>query len=171
MPDISQRVFLLFGHVPKTNAEKRRAVTHALDDLGLWRQPDAWIAKQCFVSRSLVADVRKELERAQVEETAFLALMQAWSGANDAVRMRFFSHIERERAWRARPEVQRVAELIDLGLKVGVVTQSGLWFSFDSIRLGQGRENAEAFLITNREITDKLRRFVRAADLDCFEEA
>ena len=40
--------------------------------------------------------------------------------------------------------VSKVGELIDLGVKAGVVEKSGAWFSFDSIRLGQGRENAKA---------------------------
>ena len=41
--------------------------------------------------------------------------------------------------------VSKVGELIDLGVKAGVVEKSGAWFSFDSQRLGQGRENAKAF--------------------------
>ena len=46
--------------------------------------------------------------------------------------------------------VSKVGELIDLGVKAGVVEKSGAWFSFDSVRLGQGRENSKAFLKTNR---------------------
>ena len=42
--------------------------------------------------------------------------------------------------------VSKVGELIDLGVKAGVVEKSGAWFSFDSVRLGQGRENSKAFL-------------------------
>ena len=42
--------------------------------------------------------------------------------------------------------VSKAGELIDLGAKAGVVEKSGAWFSFDSVRLGQGRENAKAFL-------------------------
>ncbi len=42
--------------------------------------------------------------------------------------------------------VSKVGELIDLGVKAGVVEKSGAWFSFDSQRLGQGRENAKSFL-------------------------
>ncbi len=41
--------------------------------------------------------------------------------------------------------VSKAGELIDLGVKAGVVEKSGAWFSFDSVRLGQGRENAKTF--------------------------
>src|SRR5262245_32681967 len=42
--------------------------------------------------------------------------------------------------------ISKVGELIDLGVKAGIVEKSGAWFSYDSQRLGQGRENAKAFL-------------------------
>src|SRR4029079_6115489 len=45
--------------------------------------------------------------------------------------------------------VSKCGELIDLGVKAGVVEKSGSWFSYDSQRIGQGRENAKAFLKDN----------------------
>ncbi len=45
--------------------------------------------------------------------------------------------------------VSKVGELVDLGVKVGVVEKSGAWFSYDSQRIGQGRENAKTFLKQN----------------------
>ena len=42
--------------------------------------------------------------------------------------------------------ISKVGELIDLGVKAGIVEKSGAWFSYDSIRVGQGRENAKQFL-------------------------
>jgi recombination protein RecA len=51
--------------------------------------------------------------------------------------------------------------LIDLGVKAGVVEKSGAWFSFDSQRLGQGRENAKAFLKANPDIAGKVERAIR----------
>ena len=42
--------------------------------------------------------------------------------------------------------ISKIGELIDLGVKAGVVEKSGAWFSYDSQRLGQGRENAKTFL-------------------------
>jgi len=57
--------------------------------------------------------------------------------------------------------VSKSGELIDLGVKAGVVEKSGAWFSFDSQRLGQGRENAKAFLKANPDIADKIGRAIR----------
>jgi recombination protein RecA len=57
--------------------------------------------------------------------------------------------------------VSRAGELIDLGAKAGVVEKSGAWFSFDSVRLGQGRENAKAFLKTSPEMADRIERAIR----------
>ena len=57
--------------------------------------------------------------------------------------------------------VSKAGELIDLGVKAGVVEKSGAWFSFDSVRLGQGRENAKAFLKTNPEMADRIERAIR----------
>ena len=42
--------------------------------------------------------------------------------------------------------ISKTGELVDLGVKAGIVEKSGAWFSYDSQRIGQGRENAKAFL-------------------------
>jgi len=57
--------------------------------------------------------------------------------------------------------VSKAGELIDLGAKAGVVEKSGAWFSFDSVRLGQGRENAKAFLKTSPETAERIERAIR----------
>jgi len=57
--------------------------------------------------------------------------------------------------------ISRTGELIDLGVKAGVVEKSGAWFSFDSQRLGQGRENAKQFLRDNPEIADAIEARIR----------
>jgi recombination protein RecA len=57
--------------------------------------------------------------------------------------------------------VSKTGELIDLGVKAGVVEKSGAWFSYDSQRLGQGRENAKAFLKNNPEIADRIEHAIR----------
>ena len=57
--------------------------------------------------------------------------------------------------------VSKAGELIDLGVKAGVVEKSGAWFSFDSVRLGQGRENSKAFLKTNPEMADRIEHAIR----------
>jgi recombination protein RecA len=57
--------------------------------------------------------------------------------------------------------VSKNGELIDLGVKAGVVEKSGAWFSFDSQRIGQGRENAKAFLKANPDIAAKIEGMIR----------
>lgn len=58
--------------------------------------------------------------------------------------------------------ISKVGELIDLGVKAGIVEKSGSWYSCDSQRIGQGRENAKQFLKANpelaNEIEDKIRK-------------
>jgi recombination protein RecA len=57
--------------------------------------------------------------------------------------------------------VSKVGELVDLGVKVGVVEKSGAWFSYDSQRIGQGRENAKTFLKQNPDMAAKIEAAVR----------
>jgi recombination protein RecA len=57
--------------------------------------------------------------------------------------------------------ISKMGELLDLGVKAGVVDKSGSWFSYGDERIGQGRENAKTFLKENEamamEIEDKIR--------------
>ncbi|QCK88024.1 recombinase RecA [Phreatobacter aquaticus] len=57
--------------------------------------------------------------------------------------------------------VSKMGELIDLGVKAGVVEKSGAWFSYDSQRLGQGRENAKAFLKQSPDMAAKIEVAIR----------
>ncbi len=57
--------------------------------------------------------------------------------------------------------VSKTGELIDLGVKAGVVEKSGAWFSYDSQRIGQGRENAKGFLKANPDIAAKIETAIR----------
>jgi recombination protein RecA len=57
--------------------------------------------------------------------------------------------------------VSKTGELVDLGVKAGVVEKSGSWFSYDSQRIGQGRENAKTFLRENPDIAAKIEAAVR----------
>jgi recombination protein RecA len=59
--------------------------------------------------------------------------------------------------------ISKVGELIDLGVKAGVVEKSGAWFSYDSQRIGQGRENAKQFLRDKREVAEAIEKRVRDA--------
>ena len=57
--------------------------------------------------------------------------------------------------------ISKRGELIDLGVKAGVVEKSGAWFSFDSQRIGQGRENAKAFLKDHPDVAATIEKRVR----------
>ena len=57
--------------------------------------------------------------------------------------------------------VSKVGELIDLGVAAGIVEKSGSWFSYDSQRIGQGRENARTFLKENTEVANAIERRIR----------
>jgi len=57
--------------------------------------------------------------------------------------------------------ISKTGELLDLGVKSGVVEKSGAWFSYDSQRLGQGRENARQFLKDNPDISAQIENGVR----------
>lgn len=57
--------------------------------------------------------------------------------------------------------VSKMGELIDLGIKAGVVEKSGAWFSYDSQRLGQGRENAKNFLRQNPDVAGRIEATIR----------
>ncbi len=57
--------------------------------------------------------------------------------------------------------ISKVGELLDLGVKAAVVEKSGAWFSYDSQRIGQGRENAKQFLREHRNLADAIEAKVR----------
>ena len=57
--------------------------------------------------------------------------------------------------------ISKVGELVDLGVKAGVVEKAGAWFSYDSTRIGQGRENAKQFLRDHKDMADAIERKVR----------
>jgi len=57
--------------------------------------------------------------------------------------------------------ISKTGELVDLGVKAGIVEKSGAWFSFDSERIGQGRENAKAYLKEHPQMAEKIERAIR----------
>jgi recombination protein RecA len=57
--------------------------------------------------------------------------------------------------------VSKTGELVDLGVKAGVVEKSGSWFSYNSQRIGQGRENAKQFLRDNPELANEIEQSLR----------
>ena len=58
--------------------------------------------------------------------------------------------------------ISQMGELLDLGVKAGIVEKSGSWYSCNSERIGQGRENARKFLLENPDMADEIRNKVRA---------
>jgi len=58
--------------------------------------------------------------------------------------------------------ISKIGEILDLGVKAGLVEKSGAWFSYDSIRIGQGRENAKQYLKDNPEVCDRLEKAIRS---------
>ena len=56
--------------------------------------------------------------------------------------------------------ISKTGELVDLGVKAGIVEKSGAWFSFDGERIGQGRENAKAFLKEHPEVAAEIEKAV-----------
>ena len=57
--------------------------------------------------------------------------------------------------------ISKIGEILDLGVKAGLVEKSGAWFSYDSIRIGQGRENAKTYLRENPEVSARLEAAIR----------
>ena len=57
--------------------------------------------------------------------------------------------------------VSKVGEILDLGVKAGTIEKSGAWFSYDSIRIGQGRENAKVYLKENPDVAQRIENAIR----------
>ena len=57
--------------------------------------------------------------------------------------------------------ISKVGEFLDLGVKLGAVQKSGAWFNYGEMRLGQGRDNAKAYLKEHPEIADEIEKIVR----------
>jgi recombination protein RecA len=57
--------------------------------------------------------------------------------------------------------ISKTGELLDLGVTAGIVEKSGSWFSYEGERIGQGRENAKAFLKQNPDIADAIEQAIR----------
>jgi len=60
--------------------------------------------------------------------------------------------------------ISKVGELVDLGVKAGVVEKSGSWYSYGDERIGQGRENAKTFLKQNPGVASEIEAKIRAAN-------
>jgi recombination protein RecA len=59
--------------------------------------------------------------------------------------------------------ISKTGELVDLGVKAGIVEKSGSWYSYDGSRIGQGRESAKTFLAANPDIAQSIEQAIRAS--------
>ncbi|RYE03331.1 MAG: recombinase RecA [Sphingomonadales bacterium] len=66
--------------------------------------------------------------------------------------------------------ISKIGEILDLGVKAGIVEKSGAWFSYDSVRIGQGRENSKTFLKENPDLCARLETAIRARTEKVAEE-
>ena len=58
--------------------------------------------------------------------------------------------------------ISKTGELVDLGVKAGIIEKTGAWFSYNGQRIGQGRENAKQFLKENKDVAAEIERAIRA---------
>ena len=58
--------------------------------------------------------------------------------------------------------ISKTGELIDLGVKSGIIEKAGAWFSYKGEKIGQGRENAKTFLKEHQDIADEIENKIRA---------
>tara|TARA_B100000929_G_scaffold71511_2_gene54795 strand:- start:1615 stop:2670 length:1056 start_codon:yes stop_codon:yes gene_type:complete len=66
--------------------------------------------------------------------------------------------------------ISRMGEIIDLGVKAGVIEKSGAWYSYDSVRIGQGKENSKAFLKENPDMVVRIEEEILGRKDDVAEE-
>ena len=57
--------------------------------------------------------------------------------------------------------ISREGDILDLAAKINIVNKSGAWYSYNDIRLGQGRENAKSYLLENHELMYEIENLVR----------
>jgi len=62
--------------------------------------------------------------------------------------------------------ISKLGEIIDLGVKAGLIEKAGSWFSYNSTRIGQGKESAKEFLRTNPKMADEIEAKIRTAKPD-----
>lgn len=66
--------------------------------------------------------------------------------------------------------ISKTGEIIDLGVKHDLVEKSGAWFSYNDVRIGQGRENAKGYLKDNPEVANEIENKIRAITMGQSED-
>jgi recombination protein RecA len=62
--------------------------------------------------------------------------------------------------------ISKKGEIIDMGVELGIIQKSGSWFSYDTTRLGQGRDSVKQLLTDNPELSNELEAKIRAKILE-----
>ena len=57
--------------------------------------------------------------------------------------------------------ISKVGEILDIGVEFGIIKKGGAWFSYNDMKLGQGRDNSKQFLLDNPEIMDEIEGLIR----------
>jgi recombination protein RecA len=57
--------------------------------------------------------------------------------------------------------ISKAGELVDMGVKAEIIEKSGSWFSYNSIRIGQGRENAKKWLLANPDSMEEIEKTIK----------
>ena len=57
--------------------------------------------------------------------------------------------------------ISKVGEIIDMGVELGIIQKSGSWFSYNSDKLGQGRESVKQLMIDNPEMANEIEAQIR----------
>jgi recombination protein RecA len=57
--------------------------------------------------------------------------------------------------------ISKVGEILDIAVELGIVKKGGAWFSYNEMKLGQGRDNSKQFLLDNPEIMDEIEQKIR----------
>lgn len=66
--------------------------------------------------------------------------------------------------------ISKEGEILDLGVKLGVVEKSGAWFAYKGNKLGQGKENSKEFLRNNPKVSNEIEQLIRNSSLDMEDE-
>jgi recombination protein RecA len=66
--------------------------------------------------------------------------------------------------------ISKLGEIIDLGVKAGIIDKAGSWFSYNSQRIGQGRDNVREFLKANKDLAAEIEAAVRKSSQKIEEE-
>ena len=67
--------------------------------------------------------------------------------------------------------ISKIGEIIDMGVELDIIQKSGSWFSYDSNKLGQGRETVKQLLHDNPEMANEIEAKIRAKIATAVEEA